>query len=109
MNLMVTIVRIAGSMYLVYFAFRRLMNLNIDITILWITTYIISYSYCVSAFLSFTRTYVQAKVVPVYSDEGAAKNRYIYSNGDIIRLPSGLTSRNLWFPVEPFKRWVLAS
>ena len=43
----------------------------------------------------------------MYRDEDAAKNRYIYSSkGGITRLPSGLTSRSLWLPVEPFKRWV---
>ena len=36
----------------------------------------------------------QEKIVPVYRDEDAAKNRYIYSGGDITRLPSGLTSRD---------------
>ena len=47
----------------------------------------------------------QEKIVPVYRDEDAAKNRYIYSSkGGITSLPSGLTSRSLWLPVEPFKR-----
>ena len=49
----------------------------------------------------------QDEVVPVFRDDGAAKSRYIYSGGGgITRLPSGLTSRSIWTPVEPFKRCV---
>ena len=43
----------------------------------------------------------------MFRDDGAAKSRYIYSGGGgITRLPSGLTSRSIWTPVEPFKRCV---
>ncbi len=45
----------------------------------------------------------------VYKDDPAAKNRYIYANQEIVKLPSGLSSTSLYLPREPFKRPLLAA
>ena len=114
MDQMGTIVRIANcgiKVVLVCFTFQ---NASVNELEHWCNNPIGSYNLHYKLFLSCNSAFLyltcfQAKVVPVYHDDGAAQNRYIYSNGDIFRLPSGLTSTSLWATQEPFKRWVLAS
>jgi oxygen-dependent protoporphyrinogen oxidase len=46
----------------------------------------------------------QDEVLPVYRSDPSAKNRYIYINNTITKLPSSLTDGILYRTVKPFKR-----